>query len=80
MQEARPLLNQSIKLVEEVTPFLHELREGGLVANVEALTSTAAAAASDIQRLQVRCVLWACVCAFVHVPTIASRRSSMSVV
>lgn len=28
-------------------------REGGLVANIEALTSTAAAAAADIQRLQV---------------------------
>jgi hypothetical protein len=52
-QEARPLLSQSIKLVEEVTPLLRELREGGLVANVEALTSTAAAAAADIQKLQV---------------------------
>ncbi|GFH32293.1 MlaD domain-containing protein, partial [Haematococcus lacustris] len=50
--EARPLLLQSIKLVEEVTPLLRELREGGLVANVEALTSTAAAAAADIQKLQ----------------------------
>jgi hypothetical protein len=52
-QDARPLLAQSIKLVEEVTPLLKELREGGLVANVEALTSTAAAAAADIQKLQV---------------------------
>lgn len=52
-QEARPLLSQSIKLVEEVTPLLRELREGGLVANVEALTATAAAAAADIQKLQV---------------------------
>ena len=33
--------------------MLRELREGGLVANVEALTSTAAAAAADIQKLQV---------------------------
>ncbi len=54
LQEARPLLQQSIQLVEEVTPLLKELREGGLVANVEALTSTAAAAAADIQKLQVR--------------------------
>lgn len=54
VQESRPLLAQSIKLVEEVTPLLHELREGGLVANMEALTSTAAAAAADIQKLQVR--------------------------
>lgn len=54
LQEARPLLAQSIRLVEEVTPLLRELREGGLVANVEALTSTAAAAAADIQKLQVR--------------------------
>jgi hypothetical protein len=53
-QEARPLLAQSIALVEQVTPLLKELREGGLVANVEALTSTAAAAAADIQKLQVR--------------------------
>mmetsp|Transcript_15119 Transcript_15119/g.26252 ORF Transcript_15119/g.26252 Transcript_15119/m.26252 type:complete len:433 (+) Transcript_15119:125-1423(+) len=52
IEEARPLLAQSIRLVEEVTPLLRELREGGLVANVEALTSTAAAAAADIQKLQ----------------------------
>ncbi len=52
-QEARPLLAESIRLVEQVTPLLKELREGGLVANVEALTSTAAAAAADIQKLQV---------------------------
>jgi len=52
IEEARPLLAQSIHLVEEVTPLLRELREGGLVANVEALTSTAAAAAADIQKLQ----------------------------
>jgi len=58
-QEARPLLSQSIQLVEEVTPLLRELREGGLVTNVEALTSTAAAAAADIQRLQVRAAMCA---------------------
>ena len=65
LQDARPLLTQSIKLVEEVTPLLRELREGGLVDNVEALTKTAADAAADIQKLQVS---WAvcvsvCVCA-----------------
>ena len=36
-----------------MTPLLAELREGGLVGNVEALTATAAAAAADIQKLQV---------------------------
>ena len=53
LQDAKPLLDQSIKLVEEITPLLRELREGGLVSNIEALTSTAAAAAADIQKLQV---------------------------
>ena len=53
LQEAQPLLQQSIRLVGEVTPLLAELREGGLVGNVEALTATAAAAAADIQKLQV---------------------------
>mmetsp|Transcript_26472 Transcript_26472/g.57755 ORF Transcript_26472/g.57755 Transcript_26472/m.57755 type:complete len:394 (+) Transcript_26472:321-1502(+) len=52
MEEAKPLLQQSIKLVEEVTPLLAELRSGGLVDNLEELTSTAAAAAADIQKLQ----------------------------
>ena len=59
VQEAQPLLQQSIKLVGEVTPLLAELREGGLVNNVEALTATAAAAAADIQKLQVdRKAMW----------------------
>ncbi|GAX80213.1 hypothetical protein CEUSTIGMA_g7651.t1 [Chlamydomonas eustigma] len=52
MKEAQPLLQQSIRLVGEITPLLKELREGGLVKNVEALTSTAAAAAEDIHALQ----------------------------
>ena len=52
-QEAKPLLQQSIRLVGEVTPLLAELREGGLVENLEALTATAAGAAADIQKLQV---------------------------
>ena len=52
LREAQPLIKQAIQLVAEVTPLLAELRTGGLVANVEALTATAAAAASDIQRLQ----------------------------
>jgi len=52
MKEASPLLQQSIDLVGEVTPLLAELRKGGVVANLEALTETAAAAAADIQKLQ----------------------------
>lgn len=51
-QEARPLLREAAKLVEEVTPLLNELRSGGLVSNIEALTRTAADAAADIQALQ----------------------------
>ncbi|GAX84634.1 hypothetical protein CEUSTIGMA_g12055.t1 [Chlamydomonas eustigma] len=59
MKEAQPLLQQSIRLVGEITPLLKELREGGLVKNVEALTSTAAAAAEDIHvihALQLECL------------------------
>ncbi|KAG1663370.1 hypothetical protein FOA52_007107 [Chlamydomonas sp. UWO 241] len=52
MREAQPLIQQSIELVGEVTPLLAELRQGGLVGNLEALTETAAAAAADIQKLQ----------------------------
>jgi hypothetical protein len=44
--------------VDEVTPLLHELRSGGLVANIEALVGTAAAAADDIQKLQVKRGKW----------------------
>lgn len=52
IEEARPLLAEAQKLMEEVTPLLAELRDGGLVENVEALTRTAAGAAADIQALQ----------------------------
>ena len=38
--------------MEQVTPLLRELREGGLVANMEALTRTAADAVADVQKLQ----------------------------
>ncbi len=54
VQEAQPLLQQSIKLVGELTPLLTQLSEGGVASNLEALTETAAAAAADIQKLQVR--------------------------
>ena len=36
----------------QVTPLLAELRAGGLVANLEALTASASDAAADIHRLQ----------------------------
>lgn len=52
MKEAQPLLQQSIKLVGELTPLLTQLSEGGVASNLEALTETAAAAAADIQKLQ----------------------------
>lgn len=53
LQEAQPLLQQSIELVNGITPLLNQLSEGGLVSNLEALTATAADAAADIQKLQV---------------------------
>lgn len=43
------LAPQAVALVEELTPLLEELREGGLVANMEALTQAAADAAADVQ-------------------------------
>ncbi|KAL3152198.1 hypothetical protein ABBQ32_001285 [Trebouxia sp. C0010 RCD-2024] len=52
IEEARPLLENAVKLVDEVTPLLNELRQGNLVGNLENLTKSASEAASDIHRLQ----------------------------
>lgn len=52
IEEAQPLLKRAVELTDEVIPLLVELRQGGLVGNVEALTQVAAEAAADIQRLQ----------------------------
>eukprot|EP00877_Chromochloris_zofingiensis_P010287 jgi/Chrzof1/5511/Cz16g05280.t1 len=52
MEEATPLLEQATQLATEVTPLLKELREGGLINNLEHLTEAAANAAGDIQALQ----------------------------
>jgi ABC-type transporter Mla subunit MlaD len=52
IEEAQPLLKRAVELTDEVIPLLTELRQGGLVGNVEALTQVAAEAAADIQRLQ----------------------------
>ncbi|PSC74041.1 TRIGALACTOSYLDIACYLGLYCEROL chloroplastic [Micractinium conductrix] len=52
IEEATPLLQQAVKLSDEILPLLTELRSGNLVGNVEALTQVAAEAAADIQRLQ----------------------------
>ena len=52
IEEATPLLKRAVELSDEVIPLLVELRSGGLVGNVEALTQVAAEAAADIQRLQ----------------------------
>ncbi|CAD7702791.1 unnamed protein product [Ostreobium quekettii] len=49
---AQPLILQAAGFVEEMTPLLADLRSGGLVGNVEALTKSVAEAASDIQLLQ----------------------------
>ncbi|GBF93100.1 hypothetical protein Rsub_05711 [Raphidocelis subcapitata] len=52
LEEATPLLEEATHLAREITPLLQELRQGGLVGNLEHLTEAAAAAASDIQALQ----------------------------
>ncbi|KAA6424956.1 MAG: ATP-binding cassette superfamily [Trebouxia sp. A1-2] len=52
IEEARPLLENAVKLVDEITPLLNELRQGNLVGNLEALTKSASEAASDIHNLQ----------------------------
>ncbi|CAL5224181.1 g6821 [Coccomyxa viridis] len=51
-EEARPLLQRVVELVDEVTPLLSELREGNMVNNLEDLTRSASEAAADIHRLQ----------------------------
>lgn len=52
MEEATPLLEEATQLTKEITPLLQELREGGLMANLDHLTEAAAGAAADIQSLQ----------------------------
>ncbi|CAL8471566.1 g11108 [Coccomyxa elongata] len=52
IEEARPLLQRVVELVDEVTPLLSELREGNMVNNLEDLTRSASDAAADIHRLQ----------------------------
>ncbi|KIZ05409.1 hypothetical protein MNEG_2544 [Monoraphidium neglectum] len=52
LEEATPLLEEATHLAREVTPLLQELRQGGLVGNLEHLTEAAAGAAADIQALQ----------------------------
>ncbi|GFR46251.1 hypothetical protein Agub_g7800 [Astrephomene gubernaculifera] len=52
MEAAGPLVATASQLTEQLTPLLAELRGGGLVGNVEALTRTASDAAADIRRLQ----------------------------
>ena len=47
-----PVCLKAAGLVEELTPLLNDLRAGGLVNNLEALTKSVAEAASDIQSLQ----------------------------
>ena len=38
IEDAKPLLQQAVKLSDEILPLLSELRAGNLVGNVEALT------------------------------------------
>jgi hypothetical protein len=47
-----PHVSRVLPCGAQVTPLLAELRAGGLVANLEALTSSASDAAADIHRLQ----------------------------
>lgn len=46
-------ISHHTNLRPQVIPLLEELRQGGLLGNIEALTAIAADAAADIQRLQV---------------------------
>lgn len=52
LEEAAPLLEEATQLAREITPLLQELRQGGLVGNLEHLTEAAASAAADLQALQ----------------------------
>eukprot|EP00879_Flechtneria_rotunda_P011844 GHRR01012371.1.p1 GENE.GHRR01012371.1~~GHRR01012371.1.p1 ORF type:complete len:310 (+),score=113.77 GHRR01012371.1:981-1910(+) len=52
IEEATPLLEEATHLVKEITPLLQELRQGGLMNNLDHLTEAAAGAAADIQALQ----------------------------
>jgi hypothetical protein len=50
IDDARPLLQQAVRLSEEVLPLLQELRQGPLVKNIESLSTTAAEMAADIHK------------------------------
>jgi len=49
---ARPLIDQALKLSEEVLPVLAEVRDKNLVATLERLTETANSTAADLKRLE----------------------------
>lgn len=50
--DAKPLVDASASLVEQVTPLLRELREAGVVEHVDALATLARETAGDIRALQ----------------------------
>jgi len=50
--DARPLVEATTRLVDQVTPLLKELREAGLVEHVDALATLARDTAGDIRTLQ----------------------------
>ena len=52
MKDAKPLLEQAVLIASEVAPLLKELREGGVVGNIEGLTAAATDAAKDIHALE----------------------------
>jgi len=52
LDTAQPLIEQSARLVEEVTPLLNELRSGGLVHEMESLSKSVSLAAAHVEQLQ----------------------------
>lgn len=50
--DAKPLVESTTKLIDQVHPLLKELREAGLVEHVEALASLATDTAGDVRKLQ----------------------------
>lgn len=52
LRDAQPLVDATTKLLDQVHPLLAQLRETGVIENIDALSSLAVETARDIQTLQ----------------------------
>mmetsp|Transcript_29419 Transcript_29419/g.49427 ORF Transcript_29419/g.49427 Transcript_29419/m.49427 type:complete len:461 (-) Transcript_29419:136-1518(-) len=52
LTEARPLIDQALKLSQELLPVLRQVKDRNMVATMERLTETALSTAADLKRLE----------------------------